>query len=120
MKTNNAIDLNAIYALMGDNASLLLAYHGHDPIKLMAKAAATEAVAFEEERLGITLDEFDEAGDLEWFLFEVGVTLRDTSAELLKCFAGREGAKELLTRRAERRQRMRPSRRKHWGSVVNS
>ena len=106
MKTKN-IDINSIYAQMGDNASLLLAYRGNDPLKLMAKAAAAEAVAFEEERLNYSLEEFANDGDLDIFLFEVGVTLRSTSAELLKCFAGREGAKELLRRRAHLRHERR-------------
>lgn len=103
----HTIDINTVYAQMGDNASLLLAYHGNDPLKVMAKAAAAEAVAFEEARLGVTLDECAADGTLDWFLFEVGVTLRSTSAEVLKCFAGREGVKELLTRRAIRRHNRR-------------
>ena len=103
----NTIDINTVYAQMGDNASLLLAYHGNNPLKLMAKAAAAEAIAFEEARLGVTLDECAADDTLDWFLFEVGVTLRSTSAELLKCFAGREGAKALLARRAARRHERR-------------
>lgn len=115
----------SIYEYMGLNAALMLAYKGSDPLKVAARKTAEEAVAFTEERLGASLSQYEEAGDEDCFFYEVGVALRSAPAEILKVFAGREGAKVLLARRADRRRhsdrRGLDAHRNHgWGYILRS